>query len=327
MTDVVAEHPPQDVEVPGQEGDDGATDAQECEGEETASCGGQTNTQDGRDGQRRDIRKSTASADGDGTAAARNARTSTSSVASTSSVESASSIAGLERLKSKEIAPLAETTSEDIKNFCATQACAEPEDVVTLARGTLETLQALWVEIGLETHECNNSTAEMFAEVKRVFENKLSTTQEIKCSLVSQIRLASARITTIMRETGTTQEESRIEECKAHKTLRASLAAHKEYLQSLEAIKISRAGTLSKKADELSALFHELDDALSPEQAKFIKLGSDYTTGRIDQFVTRIEEARAELAAREQKRADLVDEVRNHTRRHAQTHQRHTYTN
>ena len=39
------------------------------------------------------------------------------------SVASASSIAGLERMKSKEIAPLAETTSDDIKNFCATQVC------------------------------------------------------------------------------------------------------------------------------------------------------------------------------------------------------------
>jgi len=254
-------------------------------------------------------RESVSSAGGDG-AQPRSSRASTSSVASSSSVESSSSIAGLERLKSKEIAPLAETTADDIKNFCATQACAEPEDVVTLARATLETLQALWAEIGLEPHECNNSTAEMFAEVKRVFENKLSTTQEIKCSLVSQIRLASARITTIMRETGTTQEESRVDECKEHKCLRASLAAHKEYLQSLEAIKISRAGTLSKRADELSALFHELDDALSPEQAKFIKLGSDYTTGRIEQFVTRITEQRAELATRQQKRADLVAEVR-----------------
>ena len=28
-------------------------------------------------------------------------------------------------------------------------------------------------EIGLEQHECANSSAEMFAEVKRVFENKL----------------------------------------------------------------------------------------------------------------------------------------------------------
>ena len=44
----------------------------------------------------------------------------------------------------QDIAPLAETTPEDIKNFCATQACAQPDDVVTLARATLETLSTLW---------------------------------------------------------------------------------------------------------------------------------------------------------------------------------------
>ena len=219
-------------------------------------------------------------------------RGSTGSVSSVGSSESMNSSASVsptmtQSVTSVDIAPLTETTPDDIKNFCSTQACAQPDDVVTLARATLETLSELWREIGLEPHECNNSTAEMFAEVKRVFENKLSSTQEIKCSLVSQIRLASARITTIERETGTATQDSKLEACKAHTTLRASLSAHKEYLKSLEATKISRAGTLSKKADELSALFHRLDDSLTPEQTKFLKLGTDYTMGRIEQFVSR----------------------------------------
>jgi hypothetical protein len=141
------------------------------------------------------------------------ARVSSSSVVSSTSVASSVSASGLDRLKSEDVAPLAETTPEDIKNFCATQACAQPDDVVALAKTTLESLRELWSEIGLQEHECQNSTAEMFAEVKRVFEHKLSSTQEVKCSLISQIRLASARITTIERETGTTEAESQMKQC------------------------------------------------------------------------------------------------------------------
>jgi len=33
----------------------------------------------------------------------------------------------------------------------------------------------------------------MFADIKRVFEKKMSGTQEVKCSINSQIRLAKAR--------------------------------------------------------------------------------------------------------------------------------------
>eukprot|EP00802_Teleaulax_amphioxeia_P002288 Tamp_02290.p1 GENE.Tamp_02290~~Tamp_02290.p1 ORF type:complete len:764 (+),score=219.23 Tamp_02290:52-2292(+) len=233
------------------------------------------------------------------------ARMSSGSIASTASVAGS-----LERVKPEDIAPLAETTPDDMKNFCATQACAQPDDVVTLARATLESLQTLWQEIGLETHECANASAEMFAEVKRVFENKLSSTQEIKCSLVSQTRLAAARITTIEREIGTAEDDSGMQACKAPASLRGQLSAHKEYLKTLEATKVSRAGVLTKKAEELSALLHLLDDAISPEQAKFLRMGTDYTTGRIDQFVSRIQELQALLAQRQAQRASLVKEVR-----------------
>lgn len=60
------------------------------------------------------------------------------------------------------------------------------------------------------------------------------------------------------------EQDSKLEECKGHTTLRGSLTSHKDYLKSLEATKISRAGTLSKKADKLKDLFHLLDDTLSP---------------------------------------------------------------
>eukprot|EP00961_Rhodomonas_salina_P027744 374823-Rhodomonas_salina.1 len=72
-----------------------------------------------------------------------------------------------------------EVTPDDITSVCATQACAQPTDIVKLAEATLQNLKVLWDEIGFAEHECDNATAEMFAEVKRVFENKLSTTQEV----------------------------------------------------------------------------------------------------------------------------------------------------
>jgi len=101
-----------------------------------------------------------------------------------------------------------------------------------------------------------------------------------------------------------------MEACKVQKSLRAQLSAFKDYLKILEATKVSRAGMLSKKAEELSELLHLLDDSISPEQAKFLRMGSDYTTGRIDQFVTRIEEQRAELAGRQRQRTAHVAQIR-----------------
>ena len=243
-----------------------------------------------------EARESSGGADEASVPAARSSTSSTLSAGSAISTASAT-----HRLKSEDI--------EDIKNFCATQinGC---DDVVTLAKATLSSLQALWEEIGLDPPECASSTAEMFDQVKRVFENKLSSTQEMKCSLVSQVRLASARITTIEREIGTPEAESRAGECQAHTTLRTSLVAHKEYLKSLEATKLARASTLSKKADELRELFFQLEDTLSADQTKFLKLGSDYTMGRIDQLDARIAEQAAELASRQAQRTALVAMIR-----------------
>jgi len=45
---------------------------------------------------------------------------------------------------SSEIAPLQETTPQDLSNFCETQACAHPTDIVALAEKTLDTLGNLW---------------------------------------------------------------------------------------------------------------------------------------------------------------------------------------
>ena len=123
-----------------------------------------------------------------------------------------------------EIMQVHETTPQDLKNFCATQACGQPEDLVRLSEAALTTLKSLWNEIGYTDYECDNAKAEMFAEVKRVFETKLSSTQEVKCNLVSQVRLVGARVCTIELEVG---EPSKIDELKAHDTLRACLTAHK----------------------------------------------------------------------------------------------------
>eukprot|EP00960_Hanusia_phi_P016160 476323-Hanusia_phi.AAC.2 len=182
-----------------------------------------------------------------------------------------------------EIIQIHETTPQDLKNFCATQACGQPEDLVRLSEAALTTLKSLWNEIGYTDYECDNAKAEMFAEVKRVFETKLSSTQEVKCNLVSQVRLVGARVCTIELEVG---EPSKIDELKANETLRASLAAHKEYLEVLEAKKAERAAILSARvcsglregmlrlvqAEELTALYYDLDDALTTEQTKFLKV-------------------------------------------------------
>ncbi|EKX41278.1 hypothetical protein GUITHDRAFT_142184 [Guillardia theta CCMP2712] len=204
-----------------------------------------------------------------------------------------------------------ETTPQDLKNFCATQACGQPEDLVRLSEAALTTLKSLWNEIGYTDYECDNAKAEMFAEVKRVFETKLSSTQEVKCNLVSQVRLVGARVCTIELEVG---EPSKIDELKAHDTLRACLTAHKEYLEVLEAKKAERAAILSSRAEELSALYYDLDDTLTTEQTKFLKVLSDFTLNRIEQFESRIQEMKKEKARlssqnRSQKRETLIKEI------------------
>ncbi len=66
-------------------------------------------------------------------------------------------------------------------------------DVMEEFSATFITLNELWADIGFEPHECQNSSADMVQEMKRVLSNKISTTQEIKSGLISQIRLANAR--------------------------------------------------------------------------------------------------------------------------------------
>jgi hypothetical protein len=66
-------------------------------------------------------------------------------------------------------------------------------DIMEEFSATFVTLNELWEEIGFEPNECESSSADMVLEMKRVLSNKISTTQEIKSGLNSQIRLANAR--------------------------------------------------------------------------------------------------------------------------------------
>ena len=66
-------------------------------------------------------------------------------------------------------------------------------DIMEEFSATFVTLNELWEEIGFEPNECQSSSADMVLEMKRVLSNKISTTQEIKSGLNSQIRLANAR--------------------------------------------------------------------------------------------------------------------------------------
>ena len=66
-------------------------------------------------------------------------------------------------------------------------------DIMEEFSATFITLNELWVDIGFEPKECESSSADMVLEMKRVLSNKISTTQEIKSGLNSQIRLANAR--------------------------------------------------------------------------------------------------------------------------------------
>jgi hypothetical protein len=67
-------------------------------------------------------------------------------------------------------------------------------DIMEEFGATFISLNELWKEIGFEPNECENSSADMVLEMKRVLSNKISTTQEIKSGLNSQIRLANARL-------------------------------------------------------------------------------------------------------------------------------------
>ncbi len=67
-------------------------------------------------------------------------------------------------------------------------------DIMEEFSATFIILNELWAEIGFEPNECESSSADMVLEIKRVLSNKISTTQEIKSVLNSQIRLANARL-------------------------------------------------------------------------------------------------------------------------------------
>lgn len=67
---------------------------------------------------------------------------------------------------------------------------------------------------------------------------------------------------------------------------------------------------LDARVKELNVLFHQLDDSLNTEQAKFLRIVSDFTLGRIVQVDERIREVIEERTRREGVVASEVSSIK-----------------
>ena len=74
---------------------------------------------------------------------------------------------------------------------------------------------------------------------------------------------------------------------------------HAGHLESLEATKAERSAAIEDKVKALTALFLEMEDQLSTEQTKFLRVLSDFTTKRIEQISERYNDAVCEKERRE----------------------------
>ena len=66
-------------------------------------------------------------------------------------------------------------------------------NITEAANAAFSSLAELWQEIGFSAQECQHARVEIYAEVQRLFNNKITACTESKSSLNSQIRLTNAR--------------------------------------------------------------------------------------------------------------------------------------